>query len=81
MSKRYNVCTPRPKGENETWWHRIGTAFQKEGKAPMIYLDSLPIPDKDGRVVLALFEPKPKDGQVQSRAADPQQPIDDEIPF
>jgi hypothetical protein len=87
MSKRYDVCAPRSGKDDKTFWHRVGTAFEGE-KGIGIVFDSLPLPDKEGRVSVRLFEPREKgtmpaaktDGHsVQPRGAsrDP----DDQIPF
>jgi hypothetical protein len=82
--KILHACAPRPGKEGKTFWHRVGTAFVKEdGKIGLLF-DSLPLPDKDGRVNVQLFEPKPKDSEAtQSGAASAQsgQDMDDEIPF
>lgn len=89
MAKRFNVATPKPKYNQpgETWWHRVGSAWQNEKGLITVYLDSYPIPDKDGVVKMMLFEPKDED-----RPASPKQEparstktyaeeLDDEIPF
>ncbi len=89
MTKRFDVCSPRPrKDSDKPFWHRVGTAFQSD-KGIQILFDSLPLPDKEGRVAVSLFESKPKDGAAQERtsapsasAARPQRAdMDDEIPF
>jgi hypothetical protein len=85
MSKRYDVMAPRPgREEGKTFWHRVGTAFESE-KGIGIIFDSLPLPDKDGRVSVRLFEPREK---PETKKAAPERerparptPIDDEIPF
>jgi hypothetical protein len=78
MTKRFDVCAPRP-GKEKTFWHRVGTAFENE-KGISIVFDSLPLPDKDGRVSVLLFEAKPKDGKPRE-AKSPAADMDDEIPF
>ena len=88
MTKRYDVCSPRPrKDSDKPYWHRVGTAFENE-KGISIAFDSLPLPDKEGRVSVLLFEAKPKDGkpQVEPQADAPRSSMkrdmmDDEIPF
>lgn len=88
MSKRYDVCSPRPRKEGEKpYWHRVGTAWEGE-KGISITFDSLPLPDKEGRVSVALFEAKAKDAKpVQSQESAParrgsvKDELDDEIPF
>ncbi len=62
MTKRFDVCSPRPrKDSDKPYWHRVGTAFEGE-KGISITFDSLPMPDKEGRVSVFLFEPKEKTG-------------------
>ena len=81
---RYDLCSPRPKKDGGTHWHRVGTMFPSDKGGFSIILDSLPLPDKDGRLVVKAFEPRERqDGQRQ----EPQQGTygsevpDDEIPF
>lgn len=79
--KILHVVTPRKKKDGSTYWHRIGTAFDGE-KGIGIELDSLPIPDADGRCSIRLFEPR-EDG-AQKRPQNRSQPDDmggDTIPF
>jgi hypothetical protein len=62
---RLDACTPRPKRDGGTWWHRVGSAWRTaEGKIT-VYLDSVPLPDKDGRVAIMLFEPRDEQQQEQ----------------
>lgn len=87
MTKRFDVCSPRPRKDSERpYWHRVGTAWEGD-KGINITFDSLPLPDKDGRVSVALFEAKEK-GERQSTSksqASERRPqredMDDEIPF
>jgi hypothetical protein len=82
MNKRWDVCAPRP-GREKTFWHRVGTAF--EGKSGIgIVFDSLPLPDKEGRVSVQLFEPREKGASPPARTAprsSGHDDMDDEIPF
>lgn len=79
MGKRFDVCTPRPKRDGGTWWHRVGSAHQNDKGLIMVYLDSYPMMDTEkGNAVIALFEPKPKDGDKTKSAGGAD---DDEIPF
>lgn len=57
MSKRYDIMTPR-KGNEKTFWTRIGTAWQNDKGGIQLVFDALPIPDSEGRVVANLFEPR-----------------------
>lgn len=91
MATRYDMLTARPKQDGGTWWHKIGTAFEaKEGAGFNCYLDSLPLPDKDGKVSFIIREAKDlreASGTGERRARLPQStsavksPLDDEIPF
>jgi hypothetical protein len=83
MAQRYDACTPRKSKDGKTFWLKIGSGWQSD-KGMQVVLDALPIPDAEGRVVINLFEPKPRDGQPQSRAASPQNDRYDDnsdIPF
>jgi hypothetical protein len=83
MAKRYDVCSPRPrKDSDKPYWHRVGTAWEGE-KGINITFDSLPLPDKAGRVAVALFEPREKqDSKSQTSVQRPQRAEEDsEIPF
>ena len=89
MAKRYDVCSPRPrKDSDKPFWHRVGTAWEGD-KGINITFDSLPLPDKDGRVSVALFEPREKDastapkqsGARRSSADIGRDDFDSEIPF
>ncbi len=91
MAKRFDVCSPRPrKDSDKPYWHRVGTAFEGE-KGMNIVFDSLPMPDKEGRCSVFLFESKPKDGTVSAAALDDggnvkprratKDDMEDEIPF
>lgn len=89
MSTRFDVCSPRPRKDSEKpFWHRVGTAW-KNDKGISITFDSLPLPDKEGRVSVVLFEPRDKaadtapkrqTGGVSDYAAE-KADMDDEIPF
>ena len=57
MSQRFNIATPRPKKDGGTYWVNIGTAWVSE-KGTQLIFDALPLPDKDGRCVANLFEPR-----------------------
>lgn len=86
MAKRFDVCSPRPKKDGGTYWHRVGTAFEGE-KGIGILFDSLPMPDKEGRVSVQLFEPREKTEAAPPARAPSRAPtrarddMDDEIPF
>lgn len=63
MSKRFDICTPRPKKDGGKYWTKIGTAWEND-KGIQLVFDALPLPDKEGRCVANLFEPR--DGQKQA---------------
>ena len=86
MTNRYDICSPRPKKDGGTFWHRIGTMMPNDRGGFMIYLDSLPIPDKEGRVAIAAFEPKQDDRkptrqQAGGAARGHSRDMDDKIPW
>jgi len=62
MSTRFDICTPRPKKDGGTYWTKIGTAWQGD-KGIQLVFDALPLPDKEGRVVANLFEPREGDAR------------------
>jgi hypothetical protein len=90
MTTRYDILAGRPKQTEGTWWHKIGTAFEGKDGGMNCYLDSLPLPDKDGKVSFIIRESKAKDDapppRQQQRAparqtAHEPAPIDDSVPF
>jgi hypothetical protein len=86
MAQRFDVCAPRPSKDGKTFWHRVGTAFQSDKGSIGLVFDSLPLPDKDGRVSVQLFEPKakgdaPAKGQGSPARAPQVLDMDDEVPF
>ncbi len=87
MKKRFDVCSPRPrKDSDKPYWHRVGTAFEGD-KGMSIVFDSLPMPDKEGRTSVFLFEAKEKGEAPQAQAPKRQiggmsdVALDDEVPF
>ena len=63
MTKRYQLVSPRPKKDGGTHWHPIGTAWAKDNGSFSLVFDSLPIADKEGRVMVLMSEPlEPRDG-------------------
>ena len=67
MAQRYQLVSPRPKKDGGTFWHPVGTAWAKDNGSFSLVFDSLPIPDKDGRVMVLMSEPLPKDGQQRQQ--------------
>lgn len=81
MSKRYDVLSPRPKKDGGTFWHKVGMAFEGE-KGISIEFNSLPLPDKEGRVRVSLFEPRERpQAEPQSGHVSRGDMNDTEIPF
>lgn len=81
---RYDLCTPRPKRDGGTHWHKIGAMFPSDKGGFSIMLDSLPLPDKEGRCVVKAFEPRDQQGgqqQVGNQGGSGGGAMDDEIPF
>jgi hypothetical protein len=84
--KRYDVMAPRAKKDGGTFWVRVGTAFDGD-KGIGIEFDCLPLPDKEGRVSVRLFEPRERTAaqsapaagypSYSSRGGD----LDDSVPF
>lgn len=78
MSKRYDICTPRPKKDGGTYWVKIGSAWEGD-KGIQLVFDALPIPDAEGRCAANLFEPRdraqasnpPPPGQYNRDDGDP----------
>lgn len=65
MATRFNIATPRPKKDGGTYWVTIGTAWVSE-KGTQLVFDALPLPDKEGRCVANLFEPRDNSGTRQT---------------
>lgn len=82
MAKRFDVFSPRPKRDGGTHWHKVGSAWEGD-KGINIAFDSLPLPDKDGRVSVSLFEPRDNHGQRGGGAPRQQRndDLDDDTPF
>jgi hypothetical protein len=60
MSTRFDMMSPRAGKDGKTYWTRIGTAWVNE-KGTQLVFDALPLPDKEGRTVASLFEPRERD--------------------
>lgn len=87
---RFNLCSPRPKKDGGTFWHRIGTAFSDDNGGFSLIFDSLPLQDADGRCIVKAFPPNDGDTQSKSRGQQsaPQggygnggADLEDEVPF
>jgi hypothetical protein len=90
VTRKFNAVTPRPRYDGQgTWWHKVGTAIENDKGQIMLYLDSMPAPDKEkGSYNICLFEQDedakfktntPRSGEAprRNRSTDD----DDEIPF
>jgi hypothetical protein len=83
---RFNLISPRPGKDDKTFWHKIGSAFSRDKGGFSLVFDSLPLPDKDGRVTVLMTEPLPEDGaprrdQARQAPAGRGPDLEDEIPF
>lgn len=59
MATRYDILTPRKKyNQDGVWWHKIGTAFEGREGGMNCELDSLPVPDAEGKVKFVIREAK-----------------------
>ena len=76
--KRFTVSQAKEvDGRDKPVWLRHGIAFQKEGKALRVKLESLPIPNREGEIWLSLFEDDGSRGVTTQPSSD----FDDDIPF
>jgi hypothetical protein len=82
MAQRYDACTPRKSKDGKTFWLKIGSGWQSD-KGMQVVLDALPIPDAEGRCVINLFEPKPREqtGNGGWSGKTSSGDLDDAIPF
>ena len=67
MAQRYQLVSPRPKRDGGTYWHNVGSAFAKDNGSFSLVFDSLPIPDKDGRVMVLMSEARDRNDGGQQR--------------
>jgi len=68
MATRRDICVPRKKSDGGTYWVKIGTAWDNDGKTQLVF-DALPIPDAEGRCVANLFEPRDQSDNPRGRSA------------
>lgn len=81
MATRYDACTPRKSKDGKTFWLKIGSGWQSD-KGMQVVLDALPMPDAEGRCVINLFEPKPREQAAGWTGRAPARDDDaDSIPF
>lgn len=67
MANRKDIMTPRKKKDGGTYWVKIGTAWEGDGKTQLVF-DALPLPDAEGRCVANLFEPRERDSAPQRQS-------------
>lgn len=82
-----DVISFRQRGDGKAYAHKIGSAKKGE-KGINVYLDSLPLPDKDGRVSLLISARQENSGGRTERRPPPTRPQtprddfeDDGVPF
>ena len=86
MTTRFDVTSPRKRGE-KTYWARIGSAWPaKDGNGFNVELDALPLTDAEGRCSFIIREAKDlrEASGTGGRAAAPSRaaaPIDDDVPW
>jgi hypothetical protein len=79
--KRYNVSQAKQiPNRDKPVWLKHGVAFERDGKI-RIKLESLPIPNQEGEIWLALFEDDGTRGITAPIAAPAFDDLDDDIPF
>lgn len=82
MTTRYNLTSPRKRGD-KTFWVSVGSAFpSKNGEGYQLIFDALPLPDADGRVMVLMSPPR-EDNQPrqQQRPRSNNDDLGDEVPF
>ena len=85
MSDWMDVISFRDRG-GKNYAHKIGSAKENDKGGINVYLDSLPIPDKDGRVSLLISARRERDGGRPEKNPERRTPRrdefdDDQIPF
>jgi hypothetical protein len=70
VSTRKDICVPRKKKDGGTYWVKIGTAWENDGKTQLVF-DALPIADGEGRCVANLFEPRDNTQRPPTRQTQP----------
>jgi hypothetical protein len=79
MTTRMNLVSPRPRKDNKTHWHVIGSAFERDKGGWSLVFDSLPLPDAEGRCTVLMMPPKDDDQRQEPRRQS--KPVDDDIPW
>jgi len=90
---RYDVKCWRETRTGKAYTIRIGSAWVDQNGVTRIELDASPLPNKEGRAIMFLEEPKARNGSSDDRSDHPAKGIaerkaggsagvtDDEIPF
>tara|TARA_A100000171_G_C2095956_1_gene127079 strand:+ start:533 stop:727 length:195 start_codon:yes stop_codon:yes gene_type:complete len=56
----FDVMQPKQGKEGKTYWHKVGIAFEKNGRISSVKLESLPLPNEKGEVFVQIFEQSSK---------------------
>ena len=77
----FDVVSPRDRGDGRTHWHTIGAAWPRND-GYTIELNSLPLPNSEGKVTLMLF-PIKEEKFITPEKSGPifDSDIDDDVPF
>ena len=67
---RFNLISPRKKSDGGTYWHNVGTAFPRDKGGFTILLDSLPLPDAEGKLMLLMTEAERREERREERRDD-----------
>jgi len=62
-SGKYNIFSAIETNSGGTAWHKVGVAFQNKGKGMTLAFNSLPLPNKEGKVLCQVFEDEPRQAQ------------------
>lgn len=81
MSKRMSIATPRPKKDGGSYWVNIGSAWFNDNGGIQLVFDALPIPDKDGRCVANLFEPRERTDAPRQQSQPAPADLADDVPW
>ena len=79
----FDVVSPRDRTEGGTHWHTIGAAWSNSRGGFTLELNSLPLPDREGKVKIMLFPFTEKDSAASTQKLKPafDSDLDDDVPF
>lgn len=90
-NQRFNLFSPIEKADGDTFWHKIGIAYENKNKNGFtLTFNSLPLPGKDGITKVMMFKDEPREGgwgsqqdkdQQKKDQEDSYDDLDDDIPF